>query len=267
MRCVLFILNFLINWFLIFIVVAFGLQYLNASWTYVAVTTTAVLVGSILFFLTSHGSWILRISIPHRELNQRELHCLEPILRTVLEKANLKKHLLVFMQDNKYPNAMVVGDTLIITTGLIEIASQHELEAVLAHECGHIVNGDVILTTLNYATSKMSDIILAVGMGLVSLLSFNGRIGILYLPYFIIACVLRFIRWVLLKILDANLMAIQRKYEFRADSFAVSLGYKEDTLSYLRKINNISSEPIGIINKIFSTHPAINKRIKAIEAI
>jgi hypothetical protein len=54
MGYVLFILNFLINWFLIFIVVAFGLQYLHASWATIAIVTTAVLIGSILFFLTSH---------------------------------------------------------------------------------------------------------------------------------------------------------------------------------------------------------------------
>jgi heat shock protein HtpX len=105
---------------------------------------------------------------PAPELNQNELQYLKPVLRRVFKKANLVKQPLVFMQDNRFPNAMVVGDALIITTGLINFASESELEAVLAHECGHIIHGDVILTTLNYATSKMSDVMLVVGMGLVS---------------------------------------------------------------------------------------------------
>jgi Zn-dependent protease with chaperone function len=69
----------------------------------------------------------------------------------------------------------------------------------------------------------------------------------------------------LLKILDINLMTVHRKCELGADSFAVSLGYKEATLTYLNKINKISSEPVGIINKIYSTHPTLIKRIETIK--
>ena len=205
MQYLIFVINFCINWLLIFIIVASGLQYLHATWTTVAVVTTVILVGSILFFLTPYGSGLLRISIPHRELNAREIQYLKPLLKNLSQKTGKKP--LVFMQDNRQSNAMVVGNAIIITTGLLHVAVREEMEAVLAHEFGHIKNEDVKLSTLNYATSKMSDVMLIAGMGLVSLLSFNGRIGILYLPYFIIACVLRFIRWILLNILNISIMA------------------------------------------------------------
>lgn len=47
-----------------------------------------------------------------------------------------------YLQMNPIPNAWTFGDTKIyvtITSGLIELLSDEEFDAVLAHECGHIM--------------------------------------------------------------------------------------------------------------------------------
>lgn len=47
-----------------------------------------------------------------------------------------------YLEMNPYPNACTFGDTRIfikITSGLVEMMNDEELDAVLAHECGHIL--------------------------------------------------------------------------------------------------------------------------------
>jgi len=261
MAYILFVVNFIINWCLIFIIIAFGLQYLNGTWAMVATLTTIILIGAILFFSTI-GAKFLRIGIKHRPLTKHEANYLNPILDEVFNRAGLKKAPKIFMQEEKHPNAMVVGDAMIITTGLLTIAHRDEVAAIIAHECGHILNKDLIFVTINYAASKMSDIMLIIGVGLVTIISLNGRIPFIYLPYIMIAGALRIIRWVLLKIVDVNLLIINRQYEYKADSFAANIGYKEATLSYLSKIKDMYPQTDKI--SLFNTHPTISKRIEAL---
>ena len=138
----LFVINYMINWCLICITIAFGLQYFGCTWGQVMAISTILLTGSLLFFSTT-GRKYLRIDIPHRPLSGRERYYLEPIVNEVFSKAELKNPPKVFIHENKESNAMVVGDALILHTGLLRIASREELAAVIAHEVGHIKNKDL----------------------------------------------------------------------------------------------------------------------------
>lgn len=56
-----------------------------------------------------------------------------------------------YLEMNPFPNACTYGDTQIfisVTSGLIETMSDEELDAVLAHECGHIMCRHVLYHTL-----------------------------------------------------------------------------------------------------------------------
>ncbi len=260
MAYILFMLNFCVNWCILFVITAFALEHLHATWTIIAVTTTVMLIGIIIFFSTV-GAKYLKFGIKFRPLNQQEAAYLNPIFKEVFEKAKIKPP-KIFMQDENLPNAMVVGDSMILTTGLLRVANRNEVAAVIAHECGHIVNKDLTFVTINYATSKMSDIALVVGVGIVTVISLNGRIPLIYLPYIMIAGILRLIRWILLGIVDFGSKFYHRKCEYNADSFAASIGYKEATISYFNKL----SEMYPGVNKssIFYTHPSVIKRIEAL---
>lgn len=260
MAYILFLINFCINWCSLFIVMAFVLQHLHATWTMVAVITTVVLF-SVIVYLSTSGIKYLRFGIKHRPLNQQEAAYLNPILKEVFEKAKIKPP-KIFMQDESFPNAMVVGDAIILTTGLLRIANRNEVAAVIAHECGHIVNKDLVFTTINYATAKTSDIALTIALGIVTVISLNGRIPFIYLPYVMIAGALRLVRWILLGIVNFASKFHQRKREYDADSFAASIGYKEATISYFKKL--IDLYPGVNKSSIFYTHPSIIKRIEAI---
>lgn len=217
---------------------------------------------SIIVFFSTVGIRYLKFGIKFRPLNQQEEAYLNPILKKVFMKANLKKTPKVFMQDENFPNAMVVGDSMILTTGLLRVANRDEVAAVIAHECGHIINKDLTFVTINYATSKMSDIALTIGVGIVTVISLNGRIFFIYLPYIMIAGVLRLIRWILLGIVSLASKFHQRRREYDADSFAASIGYKEATVSYFNKLSKMY--PGTKKSSIFYTHPSITQRIDAL---
>lgn len=260
MAYILFIINFCINWCSLFIVMAFVLQHLHATWTMVAVITTAILL-SVIVFLSTSGTKYLRFGIKHRPLNQQEAAYLNPILKEVFEKAGIKPP-RIFMQDESFPNAMVVGDAMILTTGLLKIANRNEVAAVVAHECGHIVNKDLVFVTINYATAKTADVALTVALGIITVISLNGRIPFIYLPYIMIAGALRLVRWVLTGTVNFASKFHQRKREYNADRFAASIGYKEATISYFNKLSEMY--PGTKKSSIFYTHPSITKRIDAL---
>lgn len=56
-----------------------------------------------------------------------------------------------YLQMNPIPNAWTFGDTKIyitITSGLVDLLSDEELDAVIAHECGHILCRHVLYHTV-----------------------------------------------------------------------------------------------------------------------
>lgn len=57
----------------------------------------------------------------------------------------------LYLELDRTPNAYTNGDTTIfitVTTGLLELMSDDEIQAVLAHECGHIVCHHVLYHTM-----------------------------------------------------------------------------------------------------------------------
>lgn len=260
MAYILFVINFCINWCILYATIALPLAHFQATWLMIAAITTALLIGMIMFFSTV-GIKYLRYGIPQRPLNQQEAAYLNPIIKEVFEKAETKAP-KILMQDEQIPNAMVVGDAMILTTGLLRIANRDEVAAVIAHECGHIVNKDLIFATINYATSKMSDIALIAGVGIITIISLNGRIPFIYLPYIMIAGVLRLTRWILLSIVNFASKYHHRQCEYSADKYAASIGYRQATISYFNKLAKLY--PSANKNSIFCTHPSTNKRIDAL---
>ena len=56
-----------------------------------------------------------------------------------------------YLQMDPYPNAWTMGDTRVwitITSGLLETMTDEELDAIIAHECGHILCRHVLYHTL-----------------------------------------------------------------------------------------------------------------------
>lgn len=81
-----------------------------------------------------------------------------------------------YLQMNPVPNAWTFGDTRIyitVTSGLIEMMTDEELDAVLAHECGHILCHHVLYHNL-------ARILLSQGSSILGTLSAPLQYALLY---------------------------------------------------------------------------------------
>ncbi len=195
------------------------------------------------------------------------------------QQADLPKP-TVAVADSKVPNAFATGRSknhaaVCVTTGLIRMLDQEELEGVLAHELAHIKNRDMTVMTLASFLSTLAFIIVRWGW----LFGGGGRgRGGNQAPIWV-AILVSFAVWILSYLL---IRALSRYREFAADrGAAVITGRPSALASALMKIsgnmdripdedlrdqaemNALFIIPIksGFIGRLFSTHPATEKRI------
>lgn len=211
---------------------------------------------------------------------------LSVILENLCIASGLPKPKLYVIQDGS-PNAFATGRNpenavICVTTGLLEKLNKYELEGVIAHELSHIKNYDILLST-----------VVSVFVGFVVILSdFFTRIAFRGSRSrdddnggnAIVAIIA--ILFLILSPIFATLMqlAISRKREYLADASAVEITRNPDGLiSALQKISgdpdileaaNKSTAHMYISNPLkekksdlWSTHPAIEKRIEALRNI
>jgi heat shock protein HtpX len=170
-----------------------------------------------------------------------------------------------------------------ITDGLLKRLSREQLEAVVAHEAGHIASGDCLTTTVTSSIFKVFDNISE--LTAVMMRGYgsgrgrrDGRIFLLLLVVFLLAQLLRFIG-------NLGAMFISREREYRADALSVKLtrnpvalaealhiisqrwkgggspGESMDAIFIQSPRQNAVEDGEGFFANLFTTHPPIEKRI------
>jgi heat shock protein HtpX len=191
----------------------------------------------------------------------------------------------VYIMDDLSPNAFATGRNkehavVVVTNGLLQILSKTELEGVIAHELSHIGNRDILLSTIVVVlvgfVSLLANIFLRGGIGR-GRDSENKGGGILM----IIGVIFIVLSPIFAKLIQ---LAISRKREFLADASGVLLTrYPEGLASALQKISETNlpmknpnkatahlyiANPFGgsgkKVSNLFSTHPPVEERIKAL---
>ena len=174
----------------------------------------------------------------------------------------------LYIADSMTINAFSIGrHTIVITRGLMAAMNDEELEAVIAHEMAHIMNGD---TQVGILITVASNVYIWCILLATKLLHFietmaggNSFIGSLF----------SFVRNILEVALKYVTLAINilvssgsRKAEYKADKLAFELGYGEALLSALYNLYNIEiSNNKKLIDRMQATHPKIALRIEALE--
>ena len=178
------------------------------------------------------------------------------------------------------PNAFATGAfrnsaLVAVSTGLLQSMERQEIEAVLAHEVAHVANGDMITLTLIQGVVNTFVVFLARVVGYaVDKAVFRSRDGT-GPGYFITVIVCQ----IVFSILAAVIVAwFSRRREFRADSGAARLmGSPQPMMNALTRLGRMQPGPLpqsmasaGIANRqsflaLFSTHPPIQERIRALQ--
>jgi len=210
------------------------------------------------------------------------------ILENLSITAGIKMPKLYIISDPA-PNAFATGRNedhavVAVTSGLLEMLDKSELEGVIAHELSHIGNKDILLSTVIVVLvgfiALISDWFLRFtfwgGRGKSNDREGGGQAQIIMMVVGIILAILAPIATTIIQ------LAISRKREFLADaSGALITRYPDGLASALQKISSCSlpmkhaskatahlyiSNPFGRkkISKLFSTHPPVEERIKAL---
>lgn len=178
--------------------------------------------------------------------------------------------LKLYIVDSITINAFSIGrHTIAVTRGLMEAMNDEEIEAVISHEIGHIINGDgqvsilVSLASSVYVWGVM--LFVKILQVLEMLLGDNSFFGSLI---GFIKNILEIALKYAMTLITILVSSTSRKEEFRADKVAFELGYGESLLSALYKFYDMEiSDKKSLIEKLKSSHPKTAYRIEALETM
>jgi heat shock protein HtpX len=189
----------------------------------------------------------------------------------------------MYVIEDSAPNAFATGRNpehaaIAVTTGLLEKLNRTELEGVIGHEMSHIADYDTLLMTI---TVVLVGTVALVSGRRRSRSSGGGQAGLILM---LVAVALAILSPIIAQLIR---LAISRRREFLADANAARLTrYPEGLASALEKISR-DTEPLevankatahlyienplkehrGGMNKLFSTHPAVEERVAALRAM
>ena len=226
------------------------------------------------------GQLLLSERLALRAMHAREVSAQDaPGLHALVQRLAIQADVpmpRVAISDIPAPNAFAMGRsprhaTVCVTAGLLQTLERHELEAVLAHEIGHIKNRDVALMTMASFFASLAAMVAQVAMfsglggrerdggpGLAVILLVS--VAVYFLSYFL-------------------MLALSRYREFAADrSAALFTGRPSALASALRRLESAPQQDLrqvasmqaffivppraaGALSRLLATHPPTEERI------
>jgi heat shock protein HtpX len=297
----------IVGLFLLFYLMAFGLALLMQAWSddgsgsfdvllnaaardmlWLAPATT-LLVALWVWCGFRLNAFILNLTTGSSAVERADDPRLYNLLQNLCISRGLAMPKLRILETNA-PNAFASGTrpeqyTITITRGLIDLLTEHELKAVLAHELTHIRNGDVrtmmIAVLVVGVLSFVGETVYRwLGGGPSAWSSSRNRSGKnsggSRLAALLVAIALIVVAWLLSVVIRFSL---SRRREFLADAGAVELTHDADAMiSALAKIKGrgeLEGVPPAVMelcldnprsgfDDLFATHPSIDERIDAL---
>jgi heat shock protein HtpX len=185
--------------------------------------------------------------------------------------------------DSAQPNAFATGwnrnaALVAVSTGLLQQMREEEVRAVLAHEVGHVANGDMITLALVQGVVNTFVLFLSRLIGfLVDRVLLKNERG-LGIGYFVTTIVMDIVLGILA---TAVVMWFSRYREYRADAAGARLAGNGAMISALQRLKAGSEMPdampatmqaFGInqglrsgIQAMFASHPPLDDRIAALQ--
>ena len=274
---------------LLFLLIIGGLGYL-ASVVYndlsiVIVTLVVATVYALIQYFAASG---LAVSMAGgRQIQKAD----DPRLYRIIENLAITDGLptpKVYIVNDPAPNAFATGRnpktaSVAATTGLLELMDDQELEAVMAHEMGHVQNYDIrvsmIVFGLVVAVGFIADMFLRIAFFGGGRSRNNNGGNPLVLVFGLVAMIIAPL------VAGAVQAAISRQREYLADATSAMTTRNPDALaSALDKLGTYGrpmqrqnstmshlwiSDPMkpGFMSKLFSTHPPIADRVARLHKI
>lgn len=240
----------------------------------------AVGMGLVQYFFSDR---LVMMTTGARVIEADEYPDLHRMVEKLCTDADLPKPRIAVMQ-SPMPNAFATGRSphhavVAVTDSIMATLNKPELEAVLAHELSHIKNRDILTMTIASFVAMIASMIMN---NFLFASIFNREQG----GAWIIAGIVAAVVWVIATLL---MMALSRYREFAADRGAAFITQDPDALiSALQKISGkmdrvpaqakVAAEGANAfyiipaisgksLAALFSTHPALEKRIENLEKV
>jgi heat shock protein HtpX len=179
------------------------------------------------------------------------------------------------------PNAFATGAfknsaLVAVSTGLLQSMTKEEVEAVIGHEVAHIANGDMVTMTLIQGVMNTFVFFLSRVIGhFIDNALRRGNDSGPGIGSFVVTMVLQVVLGFLASIIVAW---FSRHREFKADAGAASLmGQSRSMQAALMRLGGMAPGELpknmaamgitGNLGKLFSTHPPMEERIAALQAL
>ena len=187
----------------------------------------------------------------------------------------------VWVYESPDPNAFATGPSknnsmVAVSTGLLQNLKEDEVQAVLAHEMGHVYNGDMFTTTV--LAGLMNTFVYFVSMLVRRFFAEREQEGLGFALSLVVQIVLGFLAMI-------PVMWHSRRREFGADAFSAKVYGKGAMISALqgidRWVSRTQMEPSNTtdplvtfkiagtshVMRLFASHPTMEERIAALERL
>lgn len=266
----------------VFVALITGIGYVVSAFAGEPSVTLWVLVGALIYALIQYyAAGKLAVAMTGaKEIEKRD----NPRLYRTVENLSITLGMpmpKVYIMNDPAPNAFATGRDpkhaiVAATTGLLEVMDDRQLEAVMAHEMGHVQNYDIRVSMIAFglvsAIGILSDIVLH--------MLFYGdsdRRSNVHPAVYVIGLVVVILAPLIATIVQ---LAISRQREYLADATgALTTRDAEGLAQALEKLQEYGrpmqqqhsatahlfiSNPLksGFFNKLFSTHPPLEERVK-----
>ena len=244
------------------------------------------------FISLAFSKQMARAMLDCQQITQPRSHAEQVIYGSVQEIAQ-RLHISmpeVWVYESPDPNAFATGPSknnamVAVSTGLLQNLKEQEVKAVLAHEMGHVFNGDMFTTTIlaglmntfvYYISNLVSQMIAQPSQDREEGSAGNPILAMIV--YFFLQIVLSFLAMIVIS-------WHSRRREYGADAFSAKVYGKDSMISALRAIDRwvtrsqveystqdalatmkISGNSSGFMH-LFATHPPIEERIAALERL
>lgn len=237
------------------------------------------------------SKWMAKMMMGVRSVTGREsdprIQRLYQSVHQIAERAGMKTMPEVGIFDSQMPNAFATGPTashslVAVSTGLLSTLSEDEVDAVIAHEISHVVNGDMVTMALLQGVVNAFVMFFARALALlVSGFGKNDSKRGSWMSYYMFTILFEFVFFILGYLVIAF---FSRWREYRADRGGAQLTSKLSMIHALKGLDQVRTiESKGVANSmkaflinsekrqtlfsLFATHPPLASRIQALEKL
>lgn len=262
----------------VFLLIIGGLGWLaGAAYNDPTITWFVIGISSIYALIQYFAASRIALAVNGaREVQKRDA----PELYRIVENLSITEGLpmpKVYIMEDAAPNAFATGRnpqhaSVAVTTGIMEIMSKRELEAVLAHEISHVKNYDILVNMIVFGLVSAIGMIADMMIRITLFGDSEDRDPKLMIFGIIAAIIAPFVALMVQ-------LAVSRQREYLADAsgalttrdpegLAMALEKLKDVSCSMKRQNSSTAHlffmnPMkkGFLSRLFSTHPPLDDRI------